>query len=152
MNKLDNLRPIELSHEEAVSNGKKGGMASVKARRKKKALRDTAKMFMNLPVGDKQKEILENMGVNSNDAVMQTMIIAKLVSDGAKGNIKADELLVKILGEMSEYDKKRFELEKQRLEIEKLKLEIEKQKMQLYSKNDDEQVVIINDTKDYSFE
>lgn len=151
MGKLDNLRTLELSHDEAVNNGKKGGVASAKSRRRKKALRETAKMFLNLPVNDKQREVLEQMGVEENDAVMQTMIIAKLVSDGAKGNIKANELLFKILGEMNEYDKKRYEIEQKRLEIEKLKLEIEKEKFQMGIKDDDNGVVIINDTKTGSY-
>lgn len=35
---LKNLKPINLSHEEAVNNGKKGGRKSVEARKEKKLL------------------------------------------------------------------------------------------------------------------
>ena len=35
-----NLRPIKLTHEEAMENGRKGGKASGKARRERRALRE----------------------------------------------------------------------------------------------------------------
>lgn len=40
------------SGREAVENGKKGGIASGKARRRKKQLKDTANMLLALPLKD----------------------------------------------------------------------------------------------------
>ena len=39
MANLDNLRPIDLSHEEAVNNGSKGGKSSAKKRKQMKTFR-----------------------------------------------------------------------------------------------------------------
>lgn len=39
-NSLKNLRPIELSHDEAVANGRKGGIASGKARKGNRIIKD----------------------------------------------------------------------------------------------------------------
>lgn len=41
----DNLRNIKLSHDEAVTNGRKGGIASGEARRRNRTLREIAQLL-----------------------------------------------------------------------------------------------------------
>ena len=49
MANIENLRPFtsEQSHEEAVQNGRKGGIASGEAKRAKKSLREAMQFLMN---------------------------------------------------------------------------------------------------------
>lgn len=80
-----NLRPCEykLSQEEA----KKGGMASVKARRRKKLMSETAKLYL--------QQMLEN-GKTRQDA-----LIEKAFANCFNGSPSVDDLLKvqKLLGE-----------------------------------------------------
>ena len=46
----ENLRKIELSHDEATKNGSKGGKQSGKARRKKKQMKDMFEYLLGLDV------------------------------------------------------------------------------------------------------
>lgn len=54
-----------LSHEEAIKNGRKGGLASAEARRKKKTFREIISAIGNLEVTDpKLLKQLELVGIN----------------------------------------------------------------------------------------
>lgn len=61
----DNLVPFtsDQSHEKAVENGRKGGVASGVAKRKKRTLREIAEMIGNMEVKNpKTKAIMEAAG------------------------------------------------------------------------------------------
>ena len=75
-----NLRPIQLSHEEAVKNGQKGGIKSGEARRKRKTFRET--LLALLEDGDLQENI--------NLAILQK---------AKRGDIKAFEVVRDTIGE-----------------------------------------------------
>ncbi len=74
----DNLRA--LSREEAVKNGKKGGIASGKARRERKALKE--QLLLLLDNEDTQKELC-----------------TALISQAMTGNTKAFEVIRDTIGE-----------------------------------------------------
>lgn len=90
-----NLKPFtsDQSREEAAKNGRKGGIASGKARRQKKTLAEMAKTFAELPVPDNAKRQLEALGVSKEDAVHQMALIAAMFKAGEKGNVQAAKLI-----------------------------------------------------------
>jgi hypothetical protein len=90
----ENLRPIEQSHEEAVKNGQKGGIASGEARRKKRTLKEIAQMLADERIAMPQpdgttKELTYDV------ALIQTMYRNAIT----KGDTQAAKFLANLLGE-----------------------------------------------------
>lgn len=90
-----NLTPFtsDQSREEAAKNGRKGGIASGKARRQKKTLAHMAQMFAALPVPEKTKRQLTALGVSEEDTIHQMALIAAMFKAGESGNVRAAKLL-----------------------------------------------------------
>lgn len=117
--KEDNLIPFtaEQNREEAKKNGVKGGVASGIARRKKKTMRELAKIVNSLPLSSKNKQQLPD-GIDEENATFQMAFIVKVYQQAIKGDTKAMQLWVNLSNTIEE--------EKQKLEIKKLKAEINK--------------------------
>lgn len=100
----ENLKPIqkgELSKEEAKRRGQKGGISSVKSRRRKKAITDVAKMIGNLPRhGGEPSELfsLDDASAANANLTVDTMVLLKLAEKAMKGDVKAQELYFRIRG------------------------------------------------------
>ena len=93
-----NLRPCEykFTREEA----KKGGIASGVARRRKRSLKESADLFLSLPVSDKKEwNKISIKGVDPEDIDNQMAIIVGLSLKAAKGDSKAAKVLFDLLGE-----------------------------------------------------
>lgn len=75
----ENLKPFtsEQSREEAEKNGKKGGIASGKARRQKKALRETMEEMLKVALKDERLlETYGKFGFTKKGMTMQDAITA----------------------------------------------------------------------------
>ena len=85
MANVENLKPFtsEQSRAEAVKNGKKGGIASGEARRRKKLLRECLEILLEKEMTDKNGETMTGAEALS----------AKLFKEAIKGNVKAFEVL-----------------------------------------------------------
>lgn len=80
----------------------KGGVASGVVRRRKRTMKEAACLYMTLPVEDEQEyNRLLRSGVAPEDINQQMLVIAGVVKAGAKGNPKAVEILLRLLGEES---------------------------------------------------
>ena len=85
--KEDNLIPVR-SKNEARERGRIGGIASGKARREKKALRETLEDLLKRDLKD--KELLENFdSFGFKKKGMKDAISAAMIAQAAKGNVKA---------------------------------------------------------------
>lgn len=97
----DNLIPFtsQQSRGEAVENGKKGGIASGKARRKKKELRKELEELLSLPVtSDKMLKNLHSLGVPiERGTTLQTAITAAMIHQAANGNVKAFQAIADLI-------------------------------------------------------
>lgn len=88
----ENLIPFDSSQnrEEAAKNGKKGGIASGKARREKKALKETLQTLLAATLKDpgliKQ---FESLGIAPKGMSMQDAVVAAMIRQAVKGNVKA---------------------------------------------------------------
>ena len=88
-----NLVPFtsDQSREEAMKNGKKGGIASGEARRARKTLRADLEELLSMPAKDKfGKETGHNV---------QAAIAAALIKKAANGDTKAFEIIRDTIGE-----------------------------------------------------
>ena len=67
----ENVKPYEFtseqSREEAAKNGRKGGIASGEARRKKKTLRETAEIMLACELPPDVKRKLKSNGLEAED-------------------------------------------------------------------------------------
>lgn len=92
MANVQNLRPGEykLTHEEQ----KKGGKASVAARRRKKSLFEMAKIVLELGVvNPKQRDALEKLGINPDDLTNSAALAVSMLDKAMKGDVQAAKLI-----------------------------------------------------------
>ena len=78
--------------EQQVETARKGGIASGEARRRKKAMRDTAKMLLDMQVPKAAKELKQKlavMGISEEDFTYQTAVMVGVINQAMKGNTKA---------------------------------------------------------------
>lgn len=95
----------EQSRDEAVKNGRKGGIASGISRRKKKQLKEAAIILLSLPIVEKERlrRMLE-MGVPFEDCDNQMAIIAGLTEMAINGDPRSAKVLFGLLGEKPDDD------------------------------------------------
>lgn len=136
-----NLIPAnKRSLSEARENGRKGGLKSGEARRKKKSMKQVANYLLSLPVVEELQEEMIQSGIVSDDADNQTALVFSMMQRAIKGNVTAAQFIANITGStaMTEAEREKIKLEKKRLKLEEAKL--------LHNDTaEDESVVIIND-------
>lgn len=103
MSNNSNLRPIELTHEEATILGAKGGKASAKARREKKAMRETLNTLLTMPLQKGQvnelDEIISLGDLKGANLTVQDAIMLSQVRKAIKGDLRSAEFIRDTVGE-----------------------------------------------------
>ncbi|MCM1295981.1 MAG: hypothetical protein NC311_10605 [Muribaculaceae bacterium] len=94
----DNLKPIR-TKKEAQELGRKGGIASGKARRKKRAMKSLLNDMLASPAPAEKKAALKNLGVDEDDETWQAVVMAALIDKACKGNTNAIQLLTQLSGD-----------------------------------------------------
>ena len=110
---------------ERRANATKAGIASGKARRQKKTVAEYLKKWADSEVSEKNKKALEALGL-SEEATNRTLLVVPLIQKASKGDTKALQMALELLGEDK---KKELEIKKLRREIELLKAETQKLRM-----------------------
>lgn len=91
----ENLKPPTTS--EARKRGKKGGVKSGKARKERKAMKETAEMILGLTLKDGTVTSLEDIqsmaAANGKNITVQDAIILKQAQKALKGDIRAAEFI-----------------------------------------------------------
>lgn len=91
----ENLKPPTAS--EARNRGKKGGIKSGKARKERKAMKETAEMILGLTLKDGTVTDLEDIqsmaAANGKNITVQDAIILKQAQKALKGDIRAAEFI-----------------------------------------------------------
>lgn len=107
--------------EQQVEVARKGGIASGEARRRKKAMRDTAKMLLDMQVPKAAKELKQKlavMGVSEEDFTYQTAVMVGVINQAMKGNTKAAAFLRDTVGENPAHELRERELDQKIAELE----------------------------------
>lgn len=107
--------------EQQVEVARKGGIASGEARRRKKAMRDTAKMLLDMQVPKAAKELKQKlavMGVSEEDFTYQTAVMVGVINQAMKGNTKAAAFLRDTVGENPAHELRERELDQKIAEFE----------------------------------
>lgn len=94
-----NLDPVR-TKEEARVRGRAGGIASGKARRKKKTMKAAAKLLLDMAVANPsvERKMLE-YGIPEEEITNQMAIMVAMVNQATKGNVKAAAFLRDTIGE-----------------------------------------------------
>lgn len=81
-----NLIRRELTTEEARKIGTKGGIASGKARRERKAIKEQMEMLLSLPIkSNKIKQQLQELGIPESEMTNQMAMIIQMYQTAIKG-------------------------------------------------------------------
>lgn len=98
----ENLNPVQ-TKEEAKKRGKAGGIASGKARREKKLMRETLDIMLSMPLKDGKNadvESIQNFAAlkGKNISVQDAIMIAQ-IQKAMKGDTKAAEYVRDTVGQ-----------------------------------------------------
>ena len=86
---IDNLKLIQTT-EEAKEKGRRGGIASGEARRKKKTWAEQIQLLMNMPVKNtKIKEALDQLGIEDTEQNNMMAMNVAMYQQSLKGNVSA---------------------------------------------------------------
>lgn len=113
----DNLRPPQ-SPEEAREMGRKGGIASGRARRRKKAMRVALNAMLGAPATSGMVDLLVELGLDPEDADIQAGLLAAMLKKAASGHVGAFEQLVRISGNDPELALRKAELKERAREFD----------------------------------
>ena len=97
----DNLIPFtELTEEEQRKIATKGGIASGKARRKKKLIKEQLELLLSLPLKDENaKRKLKQLGIDADNLDNQMAMIISIWNKALKGDIQAFNSIRDSVGE-----------------------------------------------------
>lgn len=85
-NEQNLIRNEDLTPEQRRENARKAGIASGKARKKRKAMKEQMEMLLTLPVkSSKTKEVLKKLGIKSTEMNNQMALIVALYQTALKG-------------------------------------------------------------------
>ena len=96
----DNLIPANKRTEEELRKmTRNGGLASVKARREKKKLREMVEIFGSLKVDKKNSRLMEDLGIDEESHTRFMLGVVSLFSKANKGDVAAFNAIRDIIGE-----------------------------------------------------
>lgn len=94
-----NLVPqAERSPSEAREMGRKGGIASGAARRRKKSMKQKMQLLLSLPAADNDQTELATMGVDPDDMDNEMVLVKALFLAAAEGDTRAFDRIQDVLG------------------------------------------------------
>lgn len=96
-----NLRPLKLTHEEAVEYGRRGGKQSVKKKKQRKAFKESLEMLLQMKAPEVAIRQIKNQmpKIKDKDLNCQNAVLIGMVLAAIKGNVKAAEMIRDTIGE-----------------------------------------------------
>lgn len=88
------------SPNEVRENGRKGGIASGEARRKKKLFTELAQRALEMRPTPKTAKIMQELGFTDDELTLKAACIMGLIKEAQAGNVKAFEKLQELTGEL----------------------------------------------------
>ena len=129
------------SREEAVKNGRKGGKASGRARRRKADFRKTLNLLLTAEIDNEEwKPVLESLGV---ECTLESALLMAQIKEAMQGNTKAAYFVAQYAGQNAQTD---ADDKEQQRRTERMEADTEKiRRSSGNAENEDEGVEIIND-------
>ena len=99
MNDKNLIPNSERSPSEVRENGRKGGIASGKVRRKKRDMREAAKVLLDTEVKNPRvRRKMKDNGIDDDDLTNQMAVLLSMFMSAVNGNVRAAEFLRDIAG------------------------------------------------------
>lgn len=99
---MEDLKPVRTT-EEARERGRKGGIASGKARREKKMMRETLEILMSMPLKSGKQTDVESLrnfaAIKGKNINVQEAILIAQIQKAMKGDTKAAEYVRDTVGQ-----------------------------------------------------
>lgn len=106
MKNYNNLRPIRLSHGEAVKNGRAGGLASGAARRRRRDVRVFLKAFLEAPAYSGLDAMMTDLNVSEADRTNLNGMVLRLFDRAIRqGDVDAARTLFEWAGILPNQDR-----------------------------------------------
>jgi hypothetical protein len=128
-----NLKPVR-TKKEAREKGRNGGIKSGEARRRKRNMREAAKLLLDMPISKNQqtmKAVLSSLGVPEEDADYRMGVMAAMLLQAANGNVNAATFLRDTAGDNPNVKMREEELKQRKAEFkfqqEQKKAEMERE-------------------------
>lgn len=104
MANIQNLVPIDNSRytqEERRERASKAGKASAEAKRKKKAIKETINLMLEMPVfNEKMKKQMQELGYVDEDITNQTALVLAMYKKALAGDVNAFNTIADRSGEV----------------------------------------------------
>lgn len=123
MAKEQNLKPLgngERTKEEERAIQSAGGKKSGESRRRKRDMRQAAKLLLDMPISQKQgtmRAILQSLGIEEEDADYRMGVMAAMLLQAANGNVKAATFLRDTAGDNLNIQMREAELRQRKAEF-----------------------------------
>lgn len=99
-NESNLLRPEDLTPEQRRENARKAGIASAKAKKERKAIKEQLEMLLELPLKDKNtKSKIKKLGINADDLNNQMAMVISIYQKALKGDVNAFKEIRDTIGE-----------------------------------------------------
>ena len=99
-NKDNLIKQSERSPQEAREMGRKGGIKSGEARRRKKTMREALELLMyKTELPEQTKQMLKAEGINEDDFNHQMVITRSLIAKAESGDVQAYNAICAMIGE-----------------------------------------------------
>ena len=94
------IKAEDLTSEQLRERARKGGLASVEAKRRKKTMREALELLMyKTELPEQTKQMLKAEGVNEDDFNHQMVITRSLVAKAESGDVQAYNAICAMIGE-----------------------------------------------------
>ena len=94
------IKAEDLTSEQLRERAKKGGMASVEARRRKKTMREALELLMyKTELPEQTKQMLKAEGITADDFNHQMVITRSLIAKAESGDVQAYNAICAMIGE-----------------------------------------------------
>lgn len=100
-----NLKPFtsDQNREEAKKNGRKGGVASGEARRRKRDAKEIIEIFLSMNINNGKKADIEGiknfMDIQGKNITVEEAMHLKMVQKALKGDLNAYNMALSIIGD-----------------------------------------------------
>ena len=94
------IKAEDLTSEQLRERARKGGVASVEARRRKKTMREALELLMyQTELNEQTKQMLKAEGVSEDDFNHQMVITRSLIAKAESGDVQAYNAICAMIGE-----------------------------------------------------
>ena len=95
-----NLKPRQLTTEEATKIGSKGGKKSAEVRRQRKAMKEQMELLLSMPFKNKEmKEKFKKVGINTSGMDNQMAMLVAMFQSALNGNTQGFNAIREVVGE-----------------------------------------------------